>query len=433
MKNRVSLYVPKLSELWYRQRLLADPETMSYNRGYDLPFEGYNRETGCIAFPETAWAAWHSRFVGQSGRFYAYVVRLEDGRFIGEANACQSEEGDWHNVGIVLEAENRGRGYATEVLRLLAREAFSVLGVSALRNRFESTRLAALRAHLSAGFEKIGEQDGFVTLELTRALYERRFRTPMTNEDMRETALRQSALESGCAPEDFLSDENRTVISRAHPAARRYLELPFECDLTTYGRGIVASAAPALAETARGYVDRFPSFHCFETPNLLVLSDALKPHGLNICFMAEYFLPDVTCLRPLDCPYEIRQLTPPDFGALYQPQWGNALCEKRKELDRLAMGAFDGDRLIGMAGASADCADMWQIGIDVLPSYRRRGVAACLTSRLALEVMNRGFVPFYCCAWSNVASARNAIRSGFRPAWVQLTARRESFVRQMLG
>ena len=91
MKNRVSLYVPKLSELWYRQRLLADPETMSYNRGYDLPFEGYNRETGCIAFPETAWAAWHSRFVGQSGRFYAYVVRLEDGRFIGEANACQSE------------------------------------------------------------------------------------------------------------------------------------------------------------------------------------------------------------------------------------------------------------------------------------------------------------------------------------------------------
>jgi len=35
--------------------------------------------------------------------------------------------------------------------------------------------------------------------------------------------------------------------------------------------------------------------------------------------------------------------------------------------------------------------------------------------------LKRGKVPFYCCAWSNVASARNAIKSGFRPAWVEHT------------
>ena len=34
-----------------------------------------------------------------------------------------------------------------------------------------------------------------------------------------------------------------------------------------------------------------------------------------------------------------------------------------------------------------------------------------------------GLVPFYCCAWANVKSARNAWKSGFRPAWVQLTAK----------
>ena len=139
--------------------------------------------------------------------------------------------------------------------------------------------------------------------------------------------------------------------------------------------------------------------------------------------MAEYFLPDVNVLRPLDCAYELRILTQADFAELYLPEWSNALCEKRKELDVLGIGAYDGEKLVGFAGCSADCDTMWQIGIDVLPEYRRQGIASALTSRLATEVLNRGKVPFYCAAWCNVKSVRNAIRSGFRPAWVEMTAK----------
>ncbi|NLE08601.1 MAG: GNAT family N-acetyltransferase, partial [Dehalococcoidales bacterium] len=63
------------------------------------------------------------------------------------------------------------------------------------------------------------------------------------------------------------------------------------------------------------------------------------------------------------------------------------------------------------------------IGIDVLPDYRRQGIASALTSRLALEILDHGKVPFYCAAWSNIGSVRNAIKSGFRPAWVEMTAK----------
>ncbi len=66
---------------------------------------------------------------------------------------------------------------------------------------------------------------------------------------------------------------------------------------------------------------------------------------------------------------------------------------------------------------------MWQIGVDVLPDYRQRGVASALTSRLAREILQRGKVPFYCSAWSNIRSARNAIRSGLFPAWVEMTVK----------
>ena len=88
-------------------------------------------------------------------------------------------------------------------------------------------------------------------------------------------------------------------------------------------------------------------------------------------------------------------------------------------------------KLIGLAACSADCETMWQIGVDVLPEYRRKGIASALTSQLAVEIVKRDKVPFYCCAWSNIKSARNAIKSGFLPAWVEMTVKPASFVEEM--
>lgn len=253
----------------------------------------------------------------------------------------------------------------------------------------------------------------------------------MTNEEILRIAMRQSAIDSGCDAEDFLANENKIVISKKDSNARKYLELPFECDLVSYGNNIVASVREDVAEIVKRYVERYQVAHCFETPNMNVLSDALAKHDLKICFMAEYFLSDVNLLKKQDCKYDARILSQKDFADLYKPEWGNALCEKRKTLDVLGVGAYNGDELIGLAACSADCEDMWQIGVDVLPEYRRQGIAAALTSRLALEILERGKVPFYCAAWSNIKSVRNAIKSGFRPAWVEMTAKPAKFVDEM--
>jgi GNAT superfamily N-acetyltransferase len=253
----------------------------------------------------------------------------------------------------------------------------------------------------------------------------------MTNQQIWQIALQQSAYDSNCTPEDFLKTENVTVISRENPQARKYLKLPLSCDLVSYGSNIVAQGREDMLPLIREYIDRYPVEHCFETPNLHVLNDALKSFDQRICFMAEYFLPDVDALIPLPCNYELRILHQQDFAELYLPQWSNALCENRKHLDVLGVGAYDGEKLIGLAGCSADCNTMYQIGVDVLPEYRRQGIASAITSRLALEILALGKVPFYCAAWCNIKSVRNAIRSGFRPAWVCLTAKDAAFVDAM--
>ena len=253
----------------------------------------------------------------------------------------------------------------------------------------------------------------------------------MTNQEILKIAMAQSAIDLCADPKDFEQSENVIVTSRENKNARRYLNLPFSCQLVSYGNNIVASVLPEFHEITENYINKYPPEHCFETPHLHTLNDALMEKGQKICFMAEYFLPDVDALRALDCPYELKLLTQTDFADLYLPEWSNALCEKRKHLDVLGVGAYDGVRLVGLAGCSADCDTMWQIGIDVLPPYRRQGIAAALTSRLAVEILNRGKVPFYCAAWCNIRSVRNAIKSGFRPAWGEMTAKPCEMVDEM--
>ena len=249
----------------------------------------------------------------------------------------------------------------------------------------------------------------------------------MTNQEILKIAMAQSAIDLCAEPADFEKSENVIVTSRENEGARRYLKLPFSCQLVSYGNNVVASVSPEFREITEKYINKYPVEHLFETPHLYALNDALQEKGQKICFMAEYFLPDVEVLRQrivVDAgPYELRLLTQTDFADLYLPKWSNALCEKRKHLDVLGVGAYDGDRLVGLAGCSADCDTMWQIGIDVLPKYRKQGIASALTSHLAIEILNRGKVPFYCAAWCNVGSVRNAIKSGFHPAWVEMTAK----------
>ncbi len=253
----------------------------------------------------------------------------------------------------------------------------------------------------------------------------------MNNEYILKTALRQSAIDLSCREEDLLKDENTIVISRPDENARKYLSLPFELNLVTYGKGIVASCSEEIAGIIGEYINTEEKYHCFETPSINHLSDIIRPYGLKPCFMAEYFLPDVNKLTSHKTKYTLKELHPDDFGSLYLPEWSNALCEKRKHLDILGLGAYDDGKLIAFAACSMDCDEMWQIGIDVLPGYRRMGLAKCLTGNLAKMIISEGKVPFYCAAYSNIPSVRNAISSGFYPAWIELTCKPEDMVDEM--
>lgn len=251
------------------------------------------------------------------------------------------------------------------------------------------------------------------------------------NQEIMMTAMRQSAIDTNACYTDFLKESNVIAKSAVSPLAKIYYKEPITCNLVSYGNNIVASVKDEYRGIVEQFINKFEFFHCFEAPNMHWLDKRMEFLGQKICFMAEYFLPDVNKITRLSCAYELKVLRQKDFSQLYVPQWSNALCKDRKEQDVLGVGAYENGNLIGLAACSADCDNMWQIGVDVLPEYRRKGIASALTSNLAIEILERDKVPFYCCAWSNMRSSRNAIKSGFMPAWVEMTVKPIEIVDEM--
>ena len=209
----------------------------------------------------------------------------------------------------------------------------------------------------------------------------------LRGQEILEIAMAQSAVDLGCEPEDFTRPWSVIVDSVPAEGARAYLDLPFLCDMVSYGSNVVASIDPRLEGIVKRFLQQHDFSVCMASPDVLALDAALAAEGCRVWSMGEYFLPDVERLVPLPCPYPTRWMWPEDYRDLYTPEWSDALCEKRKHLDTLGLGAFDGEKLVGLAGSSMDCETMWQIGIDVLPEYRGQGIASALTSHLALELL----------------------------------------------
>lgn len=113
--EKITLYRPEVGELRFRQSLLSDPETMSYNHAYG----------GTISFPQERWADWYARWVedGAGERFYRCLRREADGALVGEAAYHYDGELGEYLCDVLVSAQHRGRGYGRQGLEVLCAAA----------------------------------------------------------------------------------------------------------------------------------------------------------------------------------------------------------------------------------------------------------------------------------------------------------------------
>jgi RimJ/RimL family protein N-acetyltransferase len=161
--NKVKLRTPKLEELDYRRKLLADEETMSYNIGY-----GENDRTGCIEFDENTWKGWFSQWVNNMPeRYYAYIIKVDKNIPVGEVALRYVSEKNSYCVNIIIEAKYRGNRFSEEALRLLIDIAFKELRADKVFDNFPKSRIIAEKVFEKVGFKRVSD----VIVELTKQDY----------------------------------------------------------------------------------------------------------------------------------------------------------------------------------------------------------------------------------------------------------------------
>ena len=151
----LALYRPELNELWFREQLLGDSDTMSYNAKWG----------GTIAFPESKWQEWYDRWVacGDGKRFYRYLKDTYTGVFVGETAYHYDETRKIWLADVIIKSEFRGQGFGTQGLRLLCRAAASA-GIKTLYDDIAIDN-PSVSLFLKSGFTEEYSTDEYVMLK----------------------------------------------------------------------------------------------------------------------------------------------------------------------------------------------------------------------------------------------------------------------------
>ena len=239
-----------------------------------------------------------------------------------------------------------------------------------------------------------------------------------------ERLLQQLSLDLNCTPADLLAKENIVTVSALNDGRRNYSPGKPFLQMATLGGNTVIMADECLHEFLHGLVRDVEGHRLFELGYLIRINTELRKYGYQMAPTHHMFLPCRDVTTEERC--HVRWLSGEEINPFYgDPRFRNAIaypepCPARP--DRMAVIAADGDTIMGMAGCSEDGPHWQQIGIDVLPEFRSKGIGSCLVILLKNRIIETGDVPFYGTAAANIRSQNIAYNSGFRPAWVETEA-----------
>ena len=175
------------------------------------------------------------------------------------------------------------------------------------------------------------------------------------------------------------------------------------------------------------FADCQPQWFC-EYGNLRMIDEKLREYQRQIKDTHIYFLPAIKepDMKPMDLVtvwYEQDDI----LQFKEANPFTSAICFSPTQPDVLAVAALKegkvqptNDNLAGMAGVSEDGRYLWQIGINVVSEYARKGLAVQLVNMLKTEVLQRNKIPFYGTSESHTISQTVGLKAGFAPAWTEI-------------
>lgn len=228
-----------------------------------------------------------------------------------------------------------------------------------------------------------------------------------------------------CGHDEILDTKNHFTEYRPLEFRRRYHEKE-ECFLkiaVVNGKVLFAGQKEIIDWCRENYADTGSEWF-FEAQNMHKLNERLHQDGFQIGMVHPFFIAEEKSEADTSG-YEIRWYRDSEIEQFRGDSRFNeayTFCETAPDI--IGVAAVKDDKILGMAGASMDSPVMWQIGINVDPDTRAKGIGKMLVTLLKNEILERERLPYYGTSMSHIASQRVALGAGFVPAWVELVTDR---------
>jgi len=241
---------------------------------------------------------------------------------------------------------------------------------------------------------------------------------------MRERLFELLAKEYNAMPEDFKKQEQVLTEPALREGRRKYSREPYFFHMVTTGGNAVITADKRLHPFLEQWMQREQGHWLFERKNLRPLEEELNRYGYELGDTFHMFLP-VKQVEPKGSAevkwFVGREEIEPFYG---DKRFPNAILPEFNpdRPDCTVVCSYENGEITAMAGCSEDAPGWMQIGIDVLPEHRSKGLGSYLVTLLKKRIEDEGNIPFYGTGIGNYHSWNIAINSGFRPAWLEIGA-----------
>lgn len=161
----------------------------------------------------------------------------------------------------------------------------------------------------------------------------------------------------------------------------------------------------------------------FSFLNLSLIEEKIKIEGNGLRGPGLKFVCEtVQTGKPLSNEFIVDILYKDDIHQLYKlKEFRNALTYDKTLIrdDEIALTVKHKNKIIGIAGASSDSQDMWQIGLDVLEKYRDMGIGKFLLNQITKNIIKLKKIPYYSTTVWNIPSINLALYSGYKLYWLE--------------
>ncbi len=241
-----------------------------------------------------------------------------------------------------------------------------------------------------------------------------------------EKLYRQLAIDYCCTVDDIMDGKNHFTEYRKMDGRRKFDESE-DCILKAIvvNGKLVFSGEKQIMDACRKKFATTSGSWFMDVGSFRVLESVLQEKGYRLKTAHPFFIPKDAKVSHVDG-VEIRKY---DQNEILQfrgdARFDEAFCFDEQSPDMIGVAAIIDDEIVGMAGASADSPNLWQIGINVAKQCEGKHIGSALVSILKKDIMDRGILPYYGTSMSNLASQRVAARAGFEIAWVELLSEKD--------